>query len=150
MRVRYEEVEGHLEPYYQRTEAAVRRAGKLCQSVRGRPIDEAISALLVESVALAAIEVALAVQEEIAHRIEQAESFRRAQLERARYEAELAGRRYLKVDPDNCLVADALEADWNDRLRQLDALQREHERPTRRRSGAALRATIQSLAATLP
>ena len=51
MRVRYEEVEGHLEPYYQCTEAAVRRAGKLCQSVRGRPIDEAISALLVESVA---------------------------------------------------------------------------------------------------
>jgi hypothetical protein len=35
---------------------------------------------------------------------------------------------YLKVDPDNRLVADALEADWNDRLRQLDALQREHER----------------------
>ena len=139
MRVRYEEVEGHLEPYYQCTEAAVRRAGKLCQSVRGRPIDEAISALLVESVAPAAIEVALAVQEEIAHRIEQAESFRRAQLERARYEAELARRRYLKVDPDNRLVADALEADWNDRLRQLDALQREHERPTRRRSGAAQR-----------
>jgi hypothetical protein len=139
MRVRYEEVEGHLEPYYQCTEAAVRRAGKLCQSVRGRPIDEAISARLVESVAPAAIEVALAVQEEIAHRIEQAESFRRAQLERARYEAELARRRYLKVDPDNRLVADALEADWNDRLRQLDALQREHERPTRRRSGAAQR-----------
>ena len=72
--------------------------------------------------------MALAVQEEIAHRIEEAESLRRSQLERARYEAELARRRYLKVDPDNRLVADALEADWNDRLRQLDTLQREHER----------------------
>ncbi len=30
-------------------------------------------------------------------------------------------------EPDNRLVADALEADWNARLRQLDALQREHE-----------------------
>jgi hypothetical protein len=49
-------------------------------------------------------------------------------LQRARYEAELARRRYLKVDPDNRLVADALEADWNGRLRQLDTLQREHER----------------------
>jgi hypothetical protein len=114
--------------YYQCAEAVVRHAGKLCQSVRGRPIDEAISALLVESVAPAAIEVALAVQEEIAHRIEEAKSLRRSQLERARYEAELARRRYLKVDPDNRLVADALEADWNDRLRQLDTLQREHER----------------------
>jgi DNA invertase Pin-like site-specific DNA recombinase len=128
MRVRYQEVEGRLEPYYQCTDAVVRRAGKLCQSVRGRPIDEAISALLLESVAPAAIEVALAVQEEIAGRIEQAETLRTSQLERARYEAELARRRYLKVDPDNRLVADALEADWNERLRQLDALQREHER----------------------
>ncbi|MCB1947165.1 MAG: recombinase family protein [Thauera sp.] len=128
MRVRYQEVAGHLEPYYQCTEAVVRRAGKLCQSVRGGPIDEAISALLLESVAPAAIEVALAVQEEIAGRIEQAEAQRRSQLERARYEAELARRRYLKVDPDNRLVADALEADWNERLRQLDTLQREHER----------------------
>jgi len=127
MRVRYQEVERHLEPYYQCTEAAVRRAGKLCQSVRGRPIDEAVSALLLESVAPVAIKVALAVQEEIAHRIEQAEVLRRSQLERGRYEAELARRRYLKVDPDNRLVADALEADWNERLRQLDALQREHE-----------------------
>ncbi|HYZ42503.1 MAG TPA: recombinase family protein [Stellaceae bacterium] len=128
MRVRYQDVERHLEPYYQCTEAVVRRAGKLCQSVRGRPIDEAVSALLLESVAPAAIEMALAVQEEIAHRIEQAEDLRRSQLERACYEAELARRRYLKVDPDNRLVADALEADWNNRLRHLDALQREHER----------------------
>ncbi|MCC7286750.1 MAG: hypothetical protein IT503_11255 [Burkholderiaceae bacterium] len=47
---------------------------------------------------------------------------------RARYETELARRRYLKVDPDNRLVANTLEADWNAKLRQLDALQREHER----------------------
>lgn len=49
-------------------------------------------------------------------------------MQRCRYEAELARRRYVKVDPDNRLVADALEAEWNDRLRQLDTLQREHER----------------------
>lgn len=128
MRVRYQEVEGHLEPYYQCAEAVVRHAGKLCQSVRGRPIDEALSTLLLETVAPAAIEVALAVQEEIAGRIEQAEALRCTQLERARYEVELARRRYLKVDPDNRLVADALEGHWNERLRELDALQREHER----------------------
>jgi DNA invertase Pin-like site-specific DNA recombinase len=129
MRVRYQEVEQRLQPYYLCTEDVVRRAAsKPCQSVRGRPIDEAISALLLETVAPAAIEVALAVQEEIAARIEQADALRRAQLERARYDAELARRRYLKVDPDNRLVADTLEADWNDRLRRLDALQQEHER----------------------
>ena len=102
--------------------------GKHCQWVRGAAVDEAIGALLLETVAPAAIEVALAVQQEIAQRIEQAAALRQTQLQRARYEAELARRRYIKVDPDNRLVADALEADWNTRLRQLDMLQREHER----------------------
>jgi DNA invertase Pin-like site-specific DNA recombinase len=128
MRVRYQEVERRLEPYYQCTEAVVRRAGLLCQSIRGRPVDEAISALLLETVAPAAIEVALAVQDEIAERIEQANAVRLKQLDGARFEVELARRRYLHVDPQNRLVADALEADWNARLRELDTLQQEHDR----------------------
>jgi hypothetical protein len=76
---------------------------------------------LLQAVAPAAIEVALAVQEEIAARIEQAEALRRAQIEQAR-------RRYLQMSPEHRLVADALEADWNTKLRHLDALECEHER----------------------
>jgi DNA invertase Pin-like site-specific DNA recombinase len=128
MRVRYEQFRSKLEPYYICTEEAVRRAGKVCQWVRGRAIDEAISGLLLESVAPAAIEVALAVEDEIGGRIEQASAQRAKQLVRARYDAELARRRYLSVDPANRLVADALEADWNERLRELDALTQEHDR----------------------
>jgi len=128
MRVRYQRITKSLAPYYQCTEASVRQAGKLCQSIRGSHIDEAISALLLKTVAPAALNVALSVQEEIADRIRQADDLRGAQLEQSRYEAELARRRYLKVDPDNRLVADALEADWNERLRRLDALQQVHER----------------------
>lgn len=128
MRVRYQRIRTTLAPYYQCTEASVRRAGKLCQSIRGSHIDQAIGELLLETVAPAALNVALAVQEEIAERIRQADELRATQLEQARYEAELARRRYLKVDPDNRLVADALEADWNERLRRLDALQQDHER----------------------
>ena len=127
MRVHYEPRAGALEPYYVCNEAVVRSAGKQCQWVRGSPVDAAISDLLVQTVAPTAIEVALAVQQEIAQRVEQASALRSAQLERARYEAELARRRYIKVDPDNRLVAGALEADWNARLRQLDALQQAHE-----------------------
>jgi hypothetical protein len=106
----------------------VRHAGKLCQSVRGTAIDEAIESLLLETVAPAALESAMAVQDEIANRVEEAESLRLTTLERARYEAELARRRYLKVDPDNRLVADAIEAEWNTRLRELDELQQAHDR----------------------
>lgn len=84
--------------------------------------------MLLETLAPAALEAALAVQDEIAGRIAQTEAMRRSQLERARYDGELARRRYLQVDPDHRLVADALEADWNTRLRQLETLQREQER----------------------
>jgi hypothetical protein len=128
MRVRYQRVGGKLEPYYMCTENPVRRADKSCQTIRGVPIDAAISALLLENLAPAAIELALAVEDEIGGRIQQATAQRATQLARARYDAELARRRYLNVDPANRLVADTLEADWNDRLRQLDALQQEHDR----------------------
>ena len=53
---------------------------------------------------------------------------RRQQVERARYEAELAQRRYLRVDPENRLVADSLEAEWNTKLRAFAAAQEEYER----------------------
>jgi len=153
MRVRYQEVNGAYAPYYLCGEESVRRAGKLCQSVRGCDVDAAISALLLDTVAPAALEVALAVQDEIGKRIEEADALRRSQLERTRYEAELARRRYLKVDPDNRLVADTLEADWNEHLRRLDALQQEHERQRKADQGLLsdeARARILALSADFP
>ncbi|MGF6727038.1 hypothetical protein P3T43_006430 [Paraburkholderia sp. GAS41] len=142
-------VSGRLEPYYVCHDVAAHDAGKPCQLVRGRAIDDAISALLLQTVGPAAIEVALAVEDEIAGRIEQANSMRLKQLERARYEAELARRRYMNVDPANRMVADALEADWNDRLRRLDVLQQDHERQRRSDQdllGDQARARIRDLA----
>jgi hypothetical protein len=75
-----------------------------------------------------AIELTLAIEDEIAGRIEQAAMQRVTQLTRARYDAELARRRYIHVDPANRLVADTLESDWNERLRELDSLQQAHDR----------------------
>lgn len=69
MRVHYENLSGQLRPYYRCTEEAVRGAGKPCQWVHGLAVDEAVGALLLQTVAPAAIEVALAVQDEIAQRI---------------------------------------------------------------------------------
>jgi DNA invertase Pin-like site-specific DNA recombinase len=131
MRTRYQQdpkLRGRLVPYYVCTEETVRRAGKACQSVRGRDVDAAVSDVLLRAVAPAAIQVALAVQDEIGGRIEKAHGLRQQQLERARYEAELKRRRFIKCNPENRLVADALEADWNEQLRRLEALQQEHER----------------------
>jgi hypothetical protein len=57
-----------------------------------------------------ALEVALAVQQELHSRLEEADRLRQTQVERAQYEAEVAQRRYLHVDPANRLMADILEA----------------------------------------
>jgi hypothetical protein len=81
-----------------------------------------------EAVTPVTLEVALAVQQELQCRLEEADRLRRQQVERARYEAELAQHRYLRVDPNNRLVADSLEADWNDKLRQLAEAQESCER----------------------
>jgi DNA invertase Pin-like site-specific DNA recombinase len=133
MRVRYQEVGNRLEPYYHCDRDVVRNGAKQrCQSVRGSAIDQAIGALLRDAVSSAAVAACLSVQDEIAQRVGESEALRAAQLERARYEAELSRRRYLKVDPDHRLVADTLEAEWNERLRQLQAMQQDHDRQRER------------------
>ena len=95
------------------------RGERPCQVIPGSGIDAAISKLLVEAVTPLALEVALSVQQEIQTRVEEADHLRRTQVERARYEVQLAQRRYLQVDPDNRLVAGALESDWNHKMRLL-------------------------------
>lgn len=127
--------------------------GKKCQQIPGAGIDEAIGELLVEAVSPLALEVALAVQQEIQSRLDEADRLRRTQVERARYEANLAQRRYMQVDPDNRLVADALEVDWNRKLRVLAEAQQEYERQHRAESevlDAEKRSQILALATNFP
>jgi hypothetical protein len=100
----------------------------LCQSILGTGIDAAVGKLLVEAVTPMALELALAVQQEIAARLDEADRLRRRQVERAQYEADCARHRYMQVDPANRLVADSLEADWNARLRALAEAQQEYQR----------------------
>ena len=90
-----------------------------CQAISGADIDRAMGDLLIEVMTPVALEVTLAVEQELRVRADEADGLRRKQVGRARYEAELARRRYMHVDPDNRLVADALEGEWNNRLRAL-------------------------------
>jgi len=100
----------------------------LCQSVLGTGIDAAVGQLLVEAVTPLALELSLAVQEEISARHDEADRLRHRQVERAQYEADRARQRYMQVDPANRLVADSLEADWNAKLRDLAEAQESYER----------------------
>jgi len=87
-----------------------------------------VGELLLEAINPMAVHVAVAVQQEIEARLQEADQLRRQQVERARYEAESARQRYMLVDPLNRLVASSLEADWNDKLRALAEAQDSYER----------------------
>ncbi len=98
-------------------------ARSVCQQIAGAGLDAAVGKLLVDTVTPLNLEVTLAVEKELKTQLEQADALRRQQVERVRYETELAQRRYLRVDPDNRLVAASLEADWNLKLRALQTAQ---------------------------
>jgi hypothetical protein len=125
----------------------------VCQRIPGAGIDQVLSDLLLEMVRPVTLEVALTVQQELQSHLEESDRLRRQQVERARYEAELAQRRYLRVDPENRLVADSLEADWNQKLRTLAEAQQEYERrreQDRKRFDEEQHAQIRSLAQDFP
>lgn len=128
MTVRYHVRNGRVVPSYVCQREGIEQAASPCQRIPGAGVDRAIGEMLVEAVTPLALEVALAISEELNRRAEEADRLRLGQVERARYEAELARRRYMQVDPDNRLVADVLEADWNQKLRALSEAQEEYER----------------------
>jgi len=85
--------------------------------------------------------------------LDEVDRLRRKQVERARYEADQAQRRYMHVDSANRLVADTLEAEWNSKLRALNEAQQEYERLRQTDHLAvdeAQRARIAALASDFP
>ncbi len=120
MTVRYHQRGGQrMVPDYLCQRDGIARGMAPCQRIPGRDLDAAVSDLLAAGLTPETIAVTLALHDEIVARATEAEQLRRRQVERAQYEADLAHRPYLRVDPDNRLVADVLEAEWNAKLRAL-------------------------------
>lgn len=128
MHVRYAKRRGEPIPIYVCVGRGRLFGDPLCQNIMGSALDAAIAHLLVEAVTPMALEMTLAVQEEIHRRLDEADRLRHRQVERAQYEADLARQRFMHVDPKNRLVADSLEADWNARLRGVDEARDDYER----------------------
>jgi hypothetical protein len=153
MTVRYNHRNGKTLPTYTCQRKGIERAEPLCQTIPGSNIDAAIGRLLVESMTPMALEATLAVQEQLKSREDAAERLRSRQVERARYEADLARRRFMQVDPENRLVADELEAEWNRKLRALTEAQEDCERQRHADKAVlddAQRARVLALATDLP
>jgi DNA invertase Pin-like site-specific DNA recombinase len=107
--------------------------GVYCLSVGGVQIDQAVAEAFLAALTPAGIHAAVAAAERLEADHDAALEQWRLEVERARYQAGLAERRYLAVDPDNRLVARGLERDWEDKLAEVAAAEAELERRQQRR-----------------
>ncbi len=153
MTVRYHIDHGHPIPDYMCQRRGIQTAEPACQRLSGAQIDQAIAELVLKAVNPASLEVALEVFEELRARQAEVDRLRRAQVERAREEAELAQRQYLLARPENRLVVDNLERQWNEKLVILAQAEEEYARLSRSRPSAltdADRDRIHARASDLP
>ena len=99
--------------------------GQYCLCVGGCQIDRAVASAVLAALEPAGFEASLEAAEQIETDHDAALAQWRRQVERARYEAQHAERRYRAVDPDNRLVARGLEAEWDKCLRTVEAAEAE-------------------------
>jgi DNA invertase Pin-like site-specific DNA recombinase len=119
--------------YYCAGKNIVNGRGVYCLNIGGVQIDQAVAQALIEAIKPAALEATLQATQQLESDHDAALSQWRLAVERTRYEAERAERRYRAVDPENRLVARGLEAAWEMRLRDLEQAQAELERKTQSR-----------------
>jgi hypothetical protein len=123
-----------------------------CQWIPGSEVDRAVSELLVELMTPVTIEVTLAVQEEC-----RPTCMRQTVCAKSKWSVRAMKQNSPSVDscvdPDNRLVADTLEADWNSKPRALQETQQEYERQSEKDRVAIdeeLRTRLHTLATDFP
>ncbi|MCK1710469.1 recombinase family protein [Bradyrhizobium sp. 143] len=108
--------------------------GEYCLNIGGVQIDAAVAEAFLAALAPAGLEASLQAIEQFDAGHETTLAQFRRDVERARYNAQRAERRYRAVDPENRLVARGLEAEWESALLELKTAEselsdREHARP---------------------
>jgi DNA invertase Pin-like site-specific DNA recombinase len=126
---------------------------RACRSVPGEPLERLAAEQILELITPAGLEVCLrAIAERERERAAEEEHWR-LRLERAGQEATRAARQYDAVEPENRLVARALERKWEEAMLALRSLEEEHARYRRDRPArltAGERAEIEALSRDLP
>ena len=108
--------------------------GVYCLNVGGIQIDQAVVDAFLQAITPAAVDATELALQQLEADQDAALSQWRLAVERARYEAQRAERQYQAIEPENRLVARTLENEWEQRLRDLAAVeaelrQREQEHP---------------------
>ncbi len=135
LKVHYQGKRGHKSPaYHCPGSVLVEGRGQWCVRVSGVRIDEAVAGALLAALTPAGVKAALRAAEALEADHDAALAQWRLQIERARYEAQRAERRYRQVEPEHRLVARGLERDWEKALGALAEAEaelslRERQRP---------------------
>jgi hypothetical protein len=140
-------------PRYACDREFIEYGGPRCQSVTAMYVDRLIEALVLRAVEPAALELSFRAAERAERDRQQLHDHWRQRLERAGYEAERARRQYDAVDPENRLVARALERQWEEKLAATQLLEEDYARfrsEQPRHLAASDRERIRALATDLP
>lgn len=123
MSVRY--LADGVTPSYECNQGHKDWAERTCQFIRGDGVDTVVAQAFLEAMQPAQLEVSLATLAELEAQARQLDRQWQLRLERAGYEADLARRRFLAVEPENRLVARSLEREWNEKLAAGERLEQE-------------------------
>jgi Recombinase zinc beta ribbon domain len=135
LKVHYQGRRGHQSPaYHCPSSILVANRGSWCLRVGGGQIDQAVAGALLAALTPAGVKAALQAAEALEQDHDAALKQWSLQVERAKYQAERAERRYRQVEPEHRLVARGLERDWEHALAELAKVEaelalREQQRP---------------------
>jgi DNA invertase Pin-like site-specific DNA recombinase len=140
-------------PHYRCMHDHSTATAKTCFGIAANELDELVSGQVLRALEPAALELSVKAQTDLRRERERLDKHWQQKLRRARYDVELAERRYQAVDPDNRLVAATLERRWEDALRHEREFQEEHNRHAQQSLSpltAEDEARIASLASDIP
>lgn len=111
--------------YYCSNKHVVNRRALWCMRLGAGRIDRAVAESFLDAISPAGLEAAIEAQglQDAEH--QSALKQFRLQVEAIQYEAQRAERRYQAVEPENRLVARTLEAEWEDKLKELQGAEAE-------------------------
>jgi len=124
-----------------------------CFGLKAAPVDELVERQVLRALEPAALELSCRALEDVQRDRARLDKHWKQRLERARYEAEDAERRYRAVDPENRLVARSLEQRWEETLRAERQVRDDYDRFLREQPpqlSQKERAKIAALSSDLP
>lgn len=109
-------------PMYMCSGDRTQNGGAYCLYFGGLRMDQMVCQEVLRVVEPTAMDAAFRAVEDLNHESEKRLGLLRLELQQAEYEADRVFRQYNRADPENRLVAVTLEANWNRKLEQVEAV----------------------------